>query len=212
MGRTEIEKRRAAVRERVRKWRAAAKERIGQTKRIEGTLATTNDNTTLPGNLQTRGTMVVKLDFCQPKKSNSSRKRERLLADRRRKAVEKLQDENKNLKRKPERLYKQLQRKKKKNSSMSSRTTSLSASSASGFTSESSSFQNHSEATTPRSKADAEIRPCDGVGGTSKRLADEAVKQEKVTIQDASDFLSGQKKITWKVRSRFFREQSTENF
>ena len=55
MGRTEIEKRRAAVTERVGKSRAAAKERIRQTKRIEGTLATTNDNTTLPGNLQTPG-------------------------------------------------------------------------------------------------------------------------------------------------------------
>ena len=72
MGRTKIEKRRAAVRERVRKSRAAATERIGQAKRTEGTLATTNNNTTLPGNLQTPGTMVVKLDFRQPKKSNSS--------------------------------------------------------------------------------------------------------------------------------------------
>ena len=36
---------------------------------------------------------------------------------------------------------------------------------------------------------EAEIRPCDGIGGTSKRLADEAVKQEKVSIQDASDFM-----------------------
>ena len=158
MGKAEIEKRRAAVRERVRKSRAAAKERIEQAKRIEGTLATTNDNTTLPGNLQTPGTMVVKLDFRQRKKSNSSRKRERLLADRRRKAVEKLQDENKKLKRKTERLYKQLQRKKKKNLTTPFRTTTLSASSTSGSTSESSSFQSQSEATTPRSKVDAEIR------------------------------------------------------
>ena len=104
--------------------------------------------------------------------------------------MEKLQDENKNLKHKTEKLYKQLQRKKKKNSTISSRTTSLSASSTSGSTSESSSFQNQSEATTPGSKVDAEIRPCDGTGGTSKRLADEAVKQEKVSIQDASDFMN----------------------
>ena len=158
MGKAEIEKRPAAVRERVRKSRAAAKERIEQAERIEGTLATTNDNTTLPGNLQTPGTMVVKLDFRQPKKSNSSRKRERLLADRRRKAVEKLQDENKKLKRKTERLYKQLKRKKKKNSTTSFRTTTLSASSISGSTSESSSFQSQSEATRPGSKIDAEIR------------------------------------------------------
>ena len=47
---------------------------------------------------------------------------------------------------------------KKKISIISSRTTSLSASSTSGSTSESSSFQNQSEATTPRSKVDAEIR------------------------------------------------------
>ena len=31
--------------------------------------------------------------------------------------------------------------------------------------------------------------PCDGIGGTSKRLADEAVKEEKVSIQDAPDFM-----------------------
>ena len=35
MGRTEIEKRRAALRERVRKSKAAAKERIGQAKKID---------------------------------------------------------------------------------------------------------------------------------------------------------------------------------
>ena len=81
-----------------------------------------------------------------------------MLADRKRKAVEKLQDENKKLKRKTERLYKQLQRKKKKNSTTSFRTTTLSASSISGSTSESPSFQSQSEATTPRSKVDAEIR------------------------------------------------------
>ena len=103
--------------------------------------------------------------------------------------MEKLHDENENLKRKTERLFKQLQRKKKKNSTISSRITSLSASSTSGSTSESSSFQNQSEATTPRSNVAAEIRPCDGTGGTSKRLADEAVKQEKVSIQDSSDFM-----------------------
>ncbi|KXJ26080.1 hypothetical protein AC249_AIPGENE6483 [Exaiptasia diaphana] len=30
--------------------------------------------------------------------------------------------------------------------------------------------------------------PCDGVGGTTKRMADEAVRQQKATIQDADDF------------------------
>ena len=33
--------------------------------------------------------------------------------------------------------------------------------------------------------------PCDGVGGTVKRLADDYVKQNKVVIQDAADFLHG---------------------
>ena len=51
--------------------------------------------------------MVVKLDFRQPKKRNTGGKRERLLADRRRKAEEELKDENKNLKRKTERLYRE---------------------------------------------------------------------------------------------------------
>ena len=157
MGRTEIEQRRAAVGERVRKSRTAVKERIGQAKRVEGTLATTNNNTTLLGNLQTPGTMVVKLDFRQPKKSNSSRKRDRLLADRRRKAVEKLQHENKNLKRKTERLYKQLQRKKTKNSTISSRTTSLFHLHQDLPPNPLASFQNQIEAKTPRSKVDAEI-------------------------------------------------------
>ena len=31
--------------------------------------------------------------------------------------------------------------------------------------------------------------PCDGIGGTAKRLADEAVRQEKVSIHDVSDFM-----------------------
>ena len=30
--------------------------------------------------------------------------------------------------------------------------------------------------------------PCDGIGGTAKRMADLSIKQEKVKIQDASDF------------------------
>ena len=156
--------------------------------------------------------MAAKLDFRQPKKSNSSRKRERLLADRRRKAVEKLQDENKNLKRKTGRLYKQLQRKKKKNSTISSRTTSLSASSVSGSTSESSSFQNQSEATTPRSKVDAEIIPFDSIGGTSKRLAEEAVKQEKVSIQGASDFMKWAKEsqVESAIKFLFVDKKNTE--
>ena len=32
--------------------------------------------------------------------------------------------------------------------------------------------------------------PCDGVGGSVKRMADEAVGQQKVDIQDASDFFA----------------------
>ena len=30
--------------------------------------------------------------------------------------------------------------------------------------------------------------PCDGLGGTTKRMADEAVKSGKVNIQDADEF------------------------
>ena len=32
--------------------------------------------------------------------------------------------------------------------------------------------------------------PCDGVGGSVKRMADEVVRQQKVTTQDASDFFA----------------------
>ena len=32
--------------------------------------------------------------------------------------------------------------------------------------------------------------PCAGIGGTTKWLADEAVRQEKVSIQDASCFMT----------------------
>ena len=38
--------------------------------------------------------------------------------------------------------------------------------------------------------------PCDGVGGTTKRMADEAVKQHKATIQDANDFFQWAKAQT----------------
>lgn len=30
--------------------------------------------------------------------------------------------------------------------------------------------------------------PCDGLGGTTKRMADEAVRCQKTVIQDANDF------------------------
>ena len=33
-------------------------------------------------------------------------------------------------------------------------------------------------------------RPSDGIGGTAKRLANDAVRQEKVSIHDASDFMT----------------------
>ena len=110
-------------------------------------------------------------------------------------------------------MNKQLQRKKKNNSTISSRTTSLSASSTSGSTSESSSFQNQSEATTPRSKVDAELRPCDGIGGTSKRLADEAVKQEKVSIQDAPDFMkwAEENQLKSAIKFLFVDKNNTED-
>jgi len=32
--------------------------------------------------------------------------------------------------------------------------------------------------------------PCDGLDGTTKRMADEAVKSGKVVIQDATDFFA----------------------
>ena len=32
--------------------------------------------------------------------------------------------------------------------------------------------------------------PCDSLGGTTKRMADEAVKSGKVVIQDATDFFA----------------------
>jgi hypothetical protein len=30
--------------------------------------------------------------------------------------------------------------------------------------------------------------PCDGIGGTSKRTTDLAIRQGKITVQDASDY------------------------
>ena len=65
---------------------------------------------------------------------------------------------------------------------------------------------------TPRSKVDAEIRPCDGIGGTPKRL-DKAVKQEKVSIQDASDFMKLAEKNQLKsaIKFLFVAKNNTED-
>ena len=145
----------------------------------------------MPGNLQTPGNIVVELDFRQPKNSNSSRKRKILLADRRRKAVERLQ---------------------MKTRILNVKLTAFTSNFRERSTSRSSSFQNQSEATTPRSKADTEIRPCDGIGGTPKRL-DEAVKQEKVNIQDGSDFMKLAEKNQLKsaIKFLFVDKNNTED-
>ena len=47
-----------------------------------GTFATTNRRRTLLENIEAFGTMFVKLDFSQPKKGESTKKRKRLSADR----------------------------------------------------------------------------------------------------------------------------------
>ena len=46
--------------------------------------------------------------------------------------------------------------------------------------------------------------PCDGIGGTAKRLADDAIKQEKAIIQDAHDFFAWAKKPRVPVSSLIF--------
>ena len=70
----------------------------------KGIVATTNRRRTLLGDIEESGTMFVKLNFSQPKKGESTKKRRRLSADRKRKEIQKLKCENENLKRKTERL------------------------------------------------------------------------------------------------------------
>ena len=45
-------------------------------------------------------------------------------------------------------------------------------------------------ATTKNGLKEEQLPACDGIGGTAKRLADDAIKQEKVIIQDAQDFFA----------------------
>lgn len=56
--------------------------------------------------------------------------------------------------------------------------------------------------------------PCDGIGGTAKRQAADAIKQGKVSIQDASDFyawgVQNQKSITYRFYSLREYEQMAE--
>ncbi|WAQ99021.1 hypothetical protein MAR_023394 [Mya arenaria] len=49
--------------------------------------------------------------------------------------------------------------------------------------------------------------PCDGVGGTTKRNADNAVKQGKVLIQDAEDFLTWASKEEGGIKYQLITEQ-----
>lgn len=50
--------------------------------------------------------------------------------------------------------------------------------------------------------------PCDGIGGCAKRMASEAVKQQKVQIQDASPFFCGHSKLSRKL-STFYTQNKT---
>lgn len=53
--------------------------------------------------------------------------------------------------------------------------------------------------------------PCDGVGGTTKRNADNAVKQGKVLIQDATDFFLWAKQHERGIQYDFVSEQEYES-
>ena len=75
------------------------------------TVVTTNRRRTLLENIEASETMFVKLNFSQPKKGESTKKRKRLSADRKREEIQKLKCENESLKRKTERLYKSLEKK-----------------------------------------------------------------------------------------------------
>ena len=112
-----------------------------------GTAATTNRIRTLLENIEAFGIMFVKLNFSQPKKGESTKKRKRLSADRIRKEIQKLKCENENLRRKTKRLYKGIQRQK------TAKTEGFSPNLPETFPSE---IQN--EPFTPTRKVDSEIR------------------------------------------------------
>ena len=105
---------------------------------------TTNRRRTLLENIEASGTMSV---FSQSKKGESTKKRKRLPADRKRKEIQKLKCENGSLKRKTERLYKRIQRQK---------TAKTEGSTPSPPEASPSEIQN--ESFTPRRKVDSEIR------------------------------------------------------
>ena len=54
--------------------------------------------------------------------------------------------------------------------------------------------------------------PCDGVGGSVKRMADEAVKQQKVVLQDAKDFFAWTQSIAQspKINYKFVPKDQCE--
>ena len=153
LSKSDIEQRHTDTRERVRKSRAAAKQRVKETREkepepVEMSLdAATNRKRTLLGNIEASGTMFVKLNFSQPKKGESTKKRKRLSAERKRKEIQKLKCKNESLKRKTERLYKRIQRQKIAKTEGSSPNLP-----------ETSPSEIQNETFTPRRKVDSEIR------------------------------------------------------
>ena len=58
------------------------------------------------------------------------------------------------------------------------------------------------------------IGPCDGLGGTTKRMADEAIKSGKVVIQNASEFMTWTQSPTcsmWNVKFMFVPKEVCES-
>ena len=53
--------------------------------------------------------------------------------------------------------------------------------------------------------------PCDGNGGTAKRMADDAVKQGKFIRQDAYDFYSWKNKLKLPSATTFFPSKKRKN-
>ena len=91
--------------------------------------------------------MFVKLNFSQSKKRESTKKRKRLSADRKRKKIQKLKCENENLRRNTMRFYKRIQGKKQRKTE--------------GFSPnlpETSPSEIQNEPFTPKRKVDSEIR------------------------------------------------------
>ena len=56
--------------------------------------------------------------------------------------------------------------------------------------------------------------PCDGLGGTTKRMADETIKSGKLVIQNASEFMTWTESPTcsmWKVKFIFVPKEVCES-